>query len=1158
MKNLQLNIFIFSVCVIAFYFLPIGNLFAQTDGVSIDYSGSPAREPKAIFQTNSTEQGVILPRMLATERTAIAPPASAQGMVVYQTDAPEGYYYWDGTQWLLLSASTGGGYIEDLAVNNAFGTGQTASYDITGNAEIGGTLEVSGNVGIGTTTPGSVLDVESPGYGVPETSGLTQTYGGMRISPPSSSGNVVLDLGTGGGTNGAWLQTTLRTNLANTYPLSLNPNGGNVGIGVLAPDEKLHVEGEVLIDLYQQGDESGIFFRQGFSASNKFNLGLLIHDDGDGTSDALDIAAFDGIYLNTGSNNRNPRLVVDSNGAIHVGPRASNNANARAVLIEKTATAGGEASGRIMFTEHNLTSAAADLYGFSIQYSGNGVGSVFPSGATTLLGNAGWGFVGHDNNLDGSLIMSGFRNSPNVQFYGSIDLANGGAVNEFSTDGTMGGNSNAAVPTEAAVVTYVGNQISASDEWTLNGNDLYPNSTAYQVGIGNTNPGTLLDITGAAQYQLHVTRTGNVGEVGIEFNSSDAVAQTGYLTFNHADAVSNTNVSSFHFNTTEATMGVIVDVEGGFYAGTDLALESNGNSYFNGGNVGIGIAVPTAELHIENTDAKLIIEDGAANNSYIALNAGNAGSPQIELTDNFGDMSWAIGGDDALNSFKIAGVASGAMPTINNNNSAEVKFTIETGGNIGIGIVDPTAQLHTTGSVRFAGVPTTATNTQILTRDANGNLAYRAAGSWTYAGVGDNLGNHTATATLVMGNRDITGVNLLQINDPGEGIDFAGGTAGTIVMEVTDDATDNQLAITGPSNLEVGIGTTTPAYELDVVGDIRARTNMYVGTGGGYFYNDAGSRVRINQDFYTNNANTYLYGNNTYLGNSNGDVIRLRDNQFIWTGGAGGIINTNGRVGIGTAAPATDLHIYKGGLGANTGVTDMLRIEVNRSDHGATPSGPSILFKDQDTNNGTNEARIKMSTVNDTDYGDNDEAASNLIFATTNGGTASDKMIITGRGNIGIGLLNPSYKLHVNGAIRTLAINETSDVRMKKDISNLSNSLGKVMKMRGVSYNWRTDEFPETDFENGLQYGMIAQELEKIIPELVETDSEGWKSIEYSHLVPLLIEAIKEQQAIINQQKATFKAELGETNSQLKSLFEKFQALELDLDNSILKATLSE
>ena len=138
---------------------------------------------------------------------------------------------------------------------------------------------------------------------------------------------------------------------------------------------------------------------------------------------------------------------------------------------------------------------------------------------------------------------------------------------------------------------------------------------------------------------------------------------------------------------------------------------------------------------------------------------------------------------------------------------------------------------------------------------------------------------------------------------------------------------------------------------------------------------------------------------------------------------AGDSYFNGGQVGIGTASPDTTLHLYAGGLIADTGNVDMLRLELNRSDHGNVPSGPAILFKDQDTNNLTNEARIKMSTVNSATYGDNDEAASNLIFETTNGGSASDKMIVTGRGDIGIGTNNPTAKLDVEGNIRLQSVN---------------------------------------------------------------------------------------------------------------------------------------
>jgi hypothetical protein len=135
--------------------------------------------------------------------------------------------------------------------------------------------------------------------------------------------------------------------------------------------------------------------------------------------------------------------------------------------------------------------------------------------------------------------------------------------------------------------------------------------------------------------------------------------------------------------------------------------------------------------------------------------------------------------------------------------------------------------------------------------------------------------------------------------------------------------------------------------------------------------------------------------------------------------------------------------------------------------------------------------------------------------------------------NVGIGMTSPTYKLHVGGRIKTNAVNESSDERLKTDINPIGNALGKVLKMNGVTYEWRVSEFPEMGFDKGLQYGLIAQELEQIVPELVGTDNEGWKSIEYSHLVPLLIEALKEQQLQMNErdlkiQNQTVKIEMME------------------------------
>ena len=104
-------------------------------------------------------------------------------------------------------------------------------------------------------------------------------------------------------------------------------------------------------------------------------------------------------------------------------------------------------------------------------------------------------------------------------------------------------------------------------------------------------------------------------------------------------------------------------------------------------------------------------------------------------------------------------------------------------------------------------------------------------------------------------------------------------------------------------------------------------------------------------------------------------------------------------------------------------------------------------------------------------------------------------------------------------------LNSSSDARLKKNVQTIDGALDKVLKLRGVSYYWKNKEEMGADstirhFDNNKHIGVIAQELEEVFPELVSDDKEGFKTVEYTALAPILIEAIKEQQTIIdNQQK---------------------------------------
>ncbi len=148
-------------------------------------------------------------------------------------------------------------------------------------------------------------------------------------------------------------------------------------------------------------------------------------------------------------------------------------------------------------------------------------------------------------------------------------------------------------------------------------------------------------------------------------------------------------------------------------------------------------------------------------------------------------------------------------------------------------------------------------------------------------------------------------------------------------------------------------------------------------------------------------------------------------------------------------------------------------------------------------------------------------------------GNVDNGIVITGGTNptMGIRNLTPNnaYALDVNGNVNisgNLTVSGiiftpngllsilTSDRRYKKEILTLNNSLSTIQKLRGTSYYWKDQELRGKKW----QFGVIAQEIEEVFPNLVHTDSKGYKAVNYIGLVPVLIEATKEQQTIIETQ----------------------------------------
>lgn len=141
--------------------------------------------------------------------------------------------------------------------------------------------------------------------------------------------------------------------------------------------------------------------------------------------------------------------------------------------------------------------------------------------------------------------------------------------------------------------------------------------------------------------------------------------------------------------------------------------------------------------------------------------------------------------------------------------------------------------------------------------------------------------------------------------------------------------------------------------------------------------------------------------------------------------------------------------------------------------------------------------------------------------------------------------ISGTLKLDVNGVVRATGFFATSDKKFKKEIKDLEGALEKVNSLQGKKYHWNKEEFKNKNFSDELQYGFIAQEVQEILPEIVIKDANGDLAMNYIALVPVLVEAIKEQQN-----------EISETKDELKSLLEDVKNLKNEVQ--ILKEKLSD
>lgn len=300
--------------------------------------------------------------------------------------------------------------------------------------------------------------------------------------------------------------------------------------------------------------------------------------------------------------------------------------------------------------------------------------------------------------------------------------------------------------------------------------------------------------------------------------------------------------------------------------------------------------------------------------------------------------------------------------------------------------------------------------------------------------------------------------------------------------------------------------------------------NTFVGTDAGYDNTTGHSNAFLG---YAAGANNIDGNNNTFVGSSAGENNSNRSNTFV--GSSSGKNNTTGKEN-------TFLGMNAGG-GNTTGEKNTF---LGCSAGGPTDAGFNI--GDDNTFVGHGSGIDNTSGAKNTFVGKgagkvNQTGSYNVFIGYMSGGnlTGSNKLYIDSSDVYTKPLIYGDFSkrsIVVYGGFRSIASHMSSDQRLKRDVEPLKSSLDKISNLQGVSYHWKADEHPHMGLTEEKQIGLLAQNVEKELPELVSEDEDGYKAVSYSKLTAVLVEAVKE---------------LKTRNEKQQAEIEKLQALIKDL-----------
>jgi hypothetical protein len=338
---------------------------------------------------------------------------------------------------------------------------------------------------------------------------------------------------------------------------------------------------------------------------------------------------------------------------------------------------------------------------------------------------------------------------------------------------------------------------------------------------------------------------------------------------------------------------------------------------------------------------------------------------------------------------------------------------------------------------------------------------------------------------------------------------------------------------TGSYNVAVGSGALN--YNENGNNNTALGEETGYGTSGSSFYNNTLVGYKAGNDLFNGDNNIligYQAADNLTTGNNN--IIIGYDINTTTTSKSNEMILghqdmlygdiTNKRIGIGTTYPESQLHIENTSdvtliLNADTdnsaGETDNPRLEM-REDAGGVVGAVGLSGTD---------ASIYPNTLSNAIYLVNESA-----YPVQLGTNSNINLTIRSGGNVGIGVTDPSEDLDIAGNARFRAVasgsysfplnltstgvltTSSSDICLKTNVENINDGLERVLDLRGVRFNWKTAP------DGRKMIGFIAQEVEQSVPELVFTNPvDGLKGINYAEMTAVLVEAVKEQQKMIEE-----------------------------------------